>query len=53
MYTSQIRLSEELADRVKARADKTGASVNSVMCMLIDLGLKVTESNITLHQAKK
>lgn len=48
-----IRTSEALMERIKAHADETGASVNSVMCMLIDLGLKVVGSDITLHRGEK
>ena len=51
--TTTIRTSESLMDKIKAHADETGASVNSVMCMLIDLGLKVVGSDITLCQRER
>lgn len=53
IHTTSIRISEALAERIKAHADKTGASINSAICMLLDLGLKVTESTVTLHQKEQ
>ena len=53
IYTTSIRISETLAEKIKAYADETGATVNSAICILLDLGLKVSESDITIHRKGK
>ena len=50
-YTTSVRMADCLAERIKRSCDKTGASMNSEMCNLMDLGLLVKEGKaITIHQ---
>lgn len=43
IHTTSIRVSGRLIDQIKKCADETGASVNSTICVLLDLGLKARE----------
>lgn len=49
-YATTIRISDDLANRIKERSYKTGASINSTMCHLLDLGLKVDECRTIVLQ---
>jgi hypothetical protein len=40
-YSTQIRMPEALNDRLTALSNETGISKNSVMLMLMQLGLKL------------
>ena len=48
IYTTTIRVSNQLINRIRNRADGSGASVNSTICHLLDLGLMVQQGNITI-----
>ena len=49
-FTTSVRMADRLADRIKKSCDRTGASMNSEMCNLMDLGLLVKECKaITIH----
>ena len=52
IHTTSIRVAERLINRIKQRADDTGASVNSTICHLLDLGLSIQDRDITIHRPK-
>ena len=39
-YTTQVRLSEELSEKLKAYSDSVGASINSTICIALSDWLK-------------
>jgi hypothetical protein len=47
--TTQIRLSKALHEYIQAKSSEAGISKNAVMCVLMDLGKKIYESDVTLH----
>ncbi|MEV2909249.1 hypothetical protein ABNF65_11525 [Paenibacillus larvae] len=44
IVTKTLRSSKELDDRINELAAKTGASYNSTVCLLIQMGLKAFSS---------
>ena len=50
IHTTTIRVSERLIERLRQKASETGASINSTICQMLDLGLSVTENTITIHR---
>ena len=49
MVKTQIRMSDDLHDRIMRIANGTGDSLNGTMLHLIDLGLKVMAGNLTMN----
>lgn len=49
VYATQIRMSEELHQRVMRIVEQTGDTINGTILHMILLGLKVYESPITVH----
>lgn len=43
MFVTQIRMSEELHQRVKRISDSTGATLNASICLLLHMGAKMLE----------
>jgi len=39
-FITQLRCSNELADRLRNYADETGSSMNSTICIAVDLWLR-------------
>ena len=49
MKTTSIRIPEEMDKKIKNYADRTGNSLNGSMQTLIDMGLKVVDSQIIVN----
>lgn len=50
--TTSIRIPTELNERIKRKAAEIGASQNSIMMVLLDLGLKIYEGEFTIQIQK-
>jgi len=48
--TTQLRLGEGLYEYVRGKADELGISMNAVICIMLDLGRRAYEGNITLSE---
>lgn len=47
--TTSLRIPTELNERIKRKATEIGASQNSMMMVLLDLGLKLYEGQFTVQ----
>ena len=48
-FVTTIRISDELGCKIKAYSEKTGATLNSTISILLDLGLKMANGKGTIR----
>lgn len=48
MFVTQIRMSDDLHQRIKRISDSTGATLNGTICLLLHMGAKMLEGQFAV-----
>jgi predicted HicB family RNase H-like nuclease len=50
---TQLRIAPSVHEYISRKADELGVSRNAMICVLIDLGRRVYEADVTLREAQR